>query len=211
MNGIPVVRRTAFHGVGDKDFRPVELHRIDHARQEFPGTPDEGKPLKIFIRSGSLPEKHQLSFRVAISEHRIRPGAAEFAAAAHGNGIVQFVPCHLARSLPGRCGNRRRRRNIRCRNRRSLGGEACVTSRRHCGAGGSLPDRRRFNDIRIELSADLRAHIGIRRNKRLRLETFYDFIENIRLRHTSKNLLRYLPFQKSNVLYIRKNTIFNLK
>ena len=89
----------------------------------MPRTAYKRYTLEVFIPARSLPDEHQLGFRVAIGEDQIRRGSFEIAAVEPRQCLLQFV--HCGGGLGGRLSNpgglRQRRRTDRSGRERGRG------------------------------------------------------------------------------------------
>src|ERR1700761_5527644 len=77
-----ILRRPAFHDVGDVYLLPLEPGRSNHVVEELASTADKGQALSIFIRSRPFPDEHQARVRIAVAKNYFVAAATERASSA---------------------------------------------------------------------------------------------------------------------------------
>src|SRR5687767_1458200 len=79
---VPVAGRPAFEDVRDEDVRAREADSAEQLVEELPRLPDEGDALLILVKTGRLPDEHEVRIRAARAEDNLCPALRQCTARA---------------------------------------------------------------------------------------------------------------------------------
>jgi hypothetical protein len=86
--------RTTLDHIGDVDLFPVQIDQFEHGVQKFPGGPDEGNTLQIFLFTGTFSDQQYFRMWISDSENQICPFSRKAAAGASGTGLADLIHFH---------------------------------------------------------------------------------------------------------------------